>query len=350
MWSFISIALAMVVIVGFIVIFDMRKQNSKLMNDLESRMKKLNEQDDTIRWQQHKLEKNDEVISSQRNELRTKNADLQSALGAISQAERTISELQQKNNYDESAQKMKKLLSDLDEKYQSQNAFLSKIETSIRNKNAELEEKNVQFQRLQSYILTSQNEAAVLETKRDSLIGEIEGLNNQINDLKLSHMSVLRETMRERSDLDNDRGWVFYVGGREPQLRVLIKELIELYPELKKEFATIEWKKIWLPKIQDLCNKEGLDGKCGIYKLTVIGDESICYIGQAVNIKERWYDHIKKMVGVDSKGSEKLYEYGPDQLGWRVVEEVNRDKLNEREKYWIEFFGAKEYGLNKRLG
>lgn len=350
MWSFISIALAMVVIVGFIVIFDMRKQNSKLMNDLESRMKKLNEQDETIRWQQHKLEKNDEVISSQRNELRTKNADLQTALGAISDAERTISELQQKTNYDESAQKMKKLLSDLDEKYQSQSEFLKELENNIRIKSAELEEKNDQNQQLQAYIQTGRDEAARWSDKCTTLKDEIEDLQNQIDALKAYHQTVLRETMRERDDLDSDRGWVFYVGDREPQLRVLIKELIELYPELKKEFATIEWKKVWLPKIQDLCNKEGLDGKCGIYKLTVIGDESICYIGQAVNIKERWYDHIKKMVGVDSKGSEKLYEYGPDQLGWRVIEEVGRDKLNEREKYWIEFFGAKEYGLNKRLG
>jgi hypothetical protein len=32
------------------------------------------------------------------------------------------------------------------------------------------------------------------------------------------------------------------------------------------------------------------------------------------------------------------------------VEEVPKDKLTEREKYWINFYGSKEYGLNERNG
>ena len=55
------------------------------------------------------------------------------------------------------------------------------------------------------------------------------------------------------------------------------------------------------------------------------------------------------MIGVESKGNEKLYEYKPNQLRWRLLEEVSdRSKLNDREKYWIEFFGCKEWGLNKK--
>jgi hypothetical protein len=34
---------------------------------------------------------------------------------------------------------------------------------------------------------------------------------------------------------------------------------------------------------------------------------------------------------------------------WEVVEEVkDRGKLDERERYWIEFYGSKEWGLNKK--
>lgn len=54
------------------------------------------------------------------------------------------------------------------------------------------------------------------------------------------------------------------------------------------------------------------------------------------------------MVGAEVKGSEKLYEYKPDELVWEVVEEVGRDKLDEREKYWIDWWGCKEIGLNKK--
>ena len=115
------------------------------------------------------------------------------------------------------------------------------------------------------------------------------------------------------------------------------------YFELASDLSGIEWKRVWLPKIQELCGREGLDGMMGIYRLSVKGDESKCYIGQAVNVKERWYTHIKKMVGVDSKGSERVYEYRPNEVWWEVVEEVgDRSRLDERERYWIEFYGAKE--------
>ena len=33
-----------------------------------------------------------------------------------------------------------------------------------------------------------------------------------------------------------------------------------------------------------------------------------------------------------------------------LIEEVPKDKLTEREKYWIDFYGSKEYGMNMREG
>jgi hypothetical protein len=50
------------------------------------------------------------------------------------------------------------------------------------------------------------------------------------------------------------------------------------------------------------------------------------------------------MLGVDNKGNEKLYKYSdPGLFVWEVVEEVgDRSKLDERERYWIEFYGCKE--------
>ena len=47
---------------------------------------------------------------------------------------------------------------------------------------------------------------------------------------------------------------------------------------------------------------------------------------------------MKKMVGVEAKGNEKLYEYSVGDFYWKVIEEVaDASKLNEAEKYWIEY-------------
>ena len=35
---------------------------------------------------------------------------------------------------------------------------------------------------------------------------------------------------------------------------------------------------------------------------------------------------------------------------WELLEEVEKSKLNEREKYWIEFYETKNIGMNEKGG
>lgn len=179
-----------------------------------------------------------------------------------------------------------------------------------------------------------------------------ENLKLQVKEL-LDELIKLKEDHRlavlaNQNDL-NEGLWELQVRSSEVELIKILERIKIDYPELKNDISTIEWKKIWLPKMQDLCGKKGLDGKCGIYRLVLKSDENICYVGQAVNIKERWYQHIKKMIGVEAKGGEKLYEWRPEDFWWSVLEECENKELNDREKYWIEFYACKEVGLNKRV-
>jgi len=45
-----------------------------------------------------------------------------------------------------------------------------------------------------------------------------------------------------------------------------------------------------------------------------------------------------------------LKKYGVDNFTWEVIEEVAKDELTEREKYWITFYDTKTYGYNQREG
>lgn len=205
-----------------------------------------------------------------------------------------------------------------------------------------------QLRLLESNKVLLESQIAALEGVKTSTQDEITDLQQSLEALCKSHSAAWMELAKEQGE-EEDHGWRLELKeGREERLVDLIEELIELYPELTSDFRGIEWKKIWLPKLQVLCAKEGLDGKTGVYRLRVIDNETICYVGQAVNIKERWYTHVRKMVGVEGKGSEKLYDYRPDELIWEVVEEVDRSRLNERERYWIDWWACKEVGLNKK--
>ena len=174
----------------------------------------------------------------------------------------------------------------------------------------------------------------------DKMRIELEELIKKLDDAKL----INRQFLMDQEELK--KGWFeFQLNDREQRLISTIAEISGLYPELKKELAAIEWKKVWLPQIQKWSSAIGVRG---IYRLVLKKDENVCYVGQAVNIKDRWYEHIKKMIGADNKGSEKLYDYRPNEF-YRTIMESGCNDLNSAEKYWIEYYCCREKGLNKRI-
>lgn len=91
---------------------------------------------------------------------------------------------------------------------------------------------------------------------------------------------------------------------------------------------------------------------CGIYKIT---DQTtgLAYIGQSVDIKERFKQHIKSSLaysGATNKLYQTMQKSGQQNFTFEILEEVERSKLNEREAYWIEFYKTKEFGLNSTKG
>ena len=184
-----------------------------------------------------------------------------------------------------------------------------------------------------------------VEDKYNDLMASIGVVKNELTNLTHLKNSVLA------IEEGNGHQWSFTLTDEKKRFVTLIETLIHEYgaaiPELRTGLAKIEWSNVWLPQVQQLCSREGLDDRGGIYKLTSKTDERICYIGQAVNIKDRWYTHIKKMVGVEARGSERLYEYRPDELTWEVVE-FKEGNLDSDEKYWIDYYKCKEIGLNKK--
>ena len=91
----------------------------------------------------------------------------------------------------------------------------------------------------------------------------------------------------------------------------------------------------------------------GIYKITRLKTGEI-YVGKSTDIKKRWTEHAKTAYGVGTIAHSILHttikKDGIENFTFELLEEVSKDKLTEREKYWITFYGSKEYGLNERNG
>lgn len=88
----------------------------------------------------------------------------------------------------------------------------------------------------------------------------------------------------------------------------------------------------------------------GIYKIT--SPTGRIYIGQSIDIERR----RKMYVNNHCKKQQKLYaslcKYGFSEHDFEVIEECEWDLLNEREEYWIEFYGTfnSDLGLNLSSG
>ena len=149
----------------------------------------------------------------------------------------------------------------------------------------------------------------------------------------------------------------------------LLEDAIEVAPQLKSELRKIEWSLCYLPYKRNFIKELS---KSGIYVLELKkeyeevalkelglkrknGDEDdglsgAAYVGQAVNVYERWTTHIKKMLGIEASGNEKLYKgkVSPHWWKWRVIEWCDKSQLDEREKFWIEAFDSIEKGFNSK--
>lgn len=101
---------------------------------------------------------------------------------------------------------------------------------------------------------------------------------------------------------------------------------------------------------------------CGIYRIQNKINGKI-YIGKSVDIKRRWSSHItdsnvdderwnSNYRGVKTPIHAAIRKYGKENFVFEILEECNKEELNDKEKYWIKTLNAtnKENGYNITLG
>lgn len=183
-------------------------------------------------------------------------------------------------------------------------------------------------EKLSNLILTKENELNELQSKAKAAIEA-----NKRMELKKQQKDFYRLQL---SDIDLEE----------------IKHIrsIEHYLRKKEPLNKVIWKVYYEKPYTDLIGRVvGQGRKTGIYKITNI-DNGMCYIGQAIDIAERWKQHIKRGIGADPPTQNKLYpamlSIGVENFTFEVIEECAGNLLNEREDYWQTFYQAKEFGYS----
>ena len=125
---------------------------------------------------------------------------------------------------------------------------------------------------------------------------------------------------------------------------------VEPFLRDKEALNKVIWKVYYEKPYTDMIGRViGQGIKTGIYKITNI-ENQMCYVGQAVNVADRWKQHIKRGLGAEAPTRNKLYpamsQYGVENFTFELLEECAKDNLDAQEDYWQEFFHAKDFGYS----
>ena len=164
-------------------------------------------------------------------------------------------------------------------------------------------------------------------------LNESERLRNLADEEKKAHMIQL--TTDELSDYD-----------------IMLNEIL---PRLKRPEIgrNLLWQEFLSKPTTEMLNRILPKTCSGIYKITSIIDNK-SYIGRSVDVRARLIQHVKSSVGVGTIADQAIHgvmaKEGIVNFTFELLEECDRDKLPERERYYIATFSTKTNGYNKTDG
>ena len=83
----------------------------------------------------------------------------------------------------------------------------------------------------------------------------------------------------------------------------------------------------------------------GIYKIT--SPNNRVYIGQSINIKKRFYQYNNNCNKKQIRLYNSFFKYGVENHIFEIIEECDKEDLNDRERYWQEYYNVlSKSGLN----
>lgn len=165
-----------------------------------------------------------------------------------------------------------------------------------------------------------------------------EELNQKIKELREEQNNLIEHLKKQESIKEKQDFYRLQITAAEQED---IEKLKVIATQLNN--STILYKLIWENYYKNSFN--AMVGRvlpkttiCGIYKITEIETQK-CYIGQGVDLKKRWNTHcrrgIKAEIGTANRLYTELFNKGLENFTFEIVEEVSKDKLTERERFWI---------------
>ena len=186
-----------------------------------------------------------------------------------------------------------------------------------------------------------------MQVKKD----EIAKLDEQLSEYQNKVAAAVESNKREEAKRTQEEFYKLQLSDEDIQEISKLREILP-YLRQKEPLNKVIYKVYYEKPYTDLVGRViGSGTHTGIYKITN-SKNGMCYVGQAVDLADRWKTHVRRGVGADPPGRNKLYPamlaFGIENFTFEVVEECQAKDLNEREQFWQDYFKAKEFGYSIR--
>lgn len=209
---------------------------------------------------------------------------------------------------------------------------------------------------IESLQIQKNNEQINFENQKNQYQNQLNSVKNELDKLKSTRAAAHEALLKQQQVKDNKQKYCLIPNQNDLDD---IYKLQRIKKDLHKPriLSMLIWQTYWQP----LAKKQfpqilgTAATKTGIYKITNLKTND-CYIGQSLDIYKRWCQHCKCGLGIDTPVGNKLYkamfQYGLQNFTFELLEECPKDALtlNEKEKYFIELYDAKNFGYNSTGG
>lgn len=191
------------------------------------------------------------------------------------------------------------------------------------------------------------------ERSKEENLTMIEQYHNEIEACKQQYESLL-EPLKQYEKEKQER--LFYTIQLPEEYQEDIEFLLTTvaakvqHPDI---ISKLVWSEYVKPNLDNTFKRIEAKAESGIYKLTSL-ENGMSYIGKSTDVKKRIADHFKSSIGVKSIADQAVHHAILKEGFWNwsieIITYADKEKLNELEKYYIEFFKTQEFGYNKNSG
>ena len=188
---------------------------------------------------------------------------------------------------------------------------------------------------------------------QDTLMAKKEEVQKDLDKISATRAAAIQAQLKEEEIQQQEQFYSLSISDIDKR-EIKILQSIESELRDPRPIRMIIWQTYYSKKANELASRVlGPEEVCGIYKITNKNNR-MCYIGQSKKVRERFRDHMKCGLGIDTPANNKLYQAmlkeGLSTFTFELIESCSVENLDEKEYFYINLYNSYHFGYNSNTG